>query len=47
VKLQEVALIAADYDGSPEPKTYREAQQCKDFSNWWEAMCIEFNNMEQ
>jgi hypothetical protein len=30
VKLQESALIATIYDGSPQPKTYREAQQCKD-----------------
>jgi hypothetical protein len=46
VKLQESALIATIYDGSPEPKTYREAQ-CEDLPNWWGAMCIEFNNMEQ
>jgi hypothetical protein len=47
LNLQEAALIATIYDGSPELKTYIEAQQCKDFPNWWEDMCIEFNNMEQ
>jgi hypothetical protein len=47
VKLQEAALIATVYDGSPEPKTYRESEQCKDFTDWWGDMCIEFNNMEQ
>jgi hypothetical protein len=47
VKLQDTVLKATIYDGGPEPKTYRKAQQCKDFPNWWGAMCIEFDNMEQ
>jgi hypothetical protein len=46
-KLQEAALIATVFDGSPEPKIYKEAKQCTNFPNWWGAMCIEFNNMEQ
>jgi hypothetical protein len=36
----EAALIATMYDGHPE------AINCPDFSNWWEAMCTEFSNME-
>jgi hypothetical protein len=47
VKLQEAAPIATIYDGSPEPKTNREEQQCIDIPNWREAMCIESDNMEQ
>jgi Reverse transcriptase (RNA-dependent DNA polymerase) len=42
----EAALIATMYDGNPEPKSYWEALTCPDFSNWWEAMCNESNNME-
>jgi hypothetical protein len=41
----EAALIATMYDGNPEPKSYWEAINCPDFSNWWEAMCTEFSNM--
>jgi Reverse transcriptase (RNA-dependent DNA polymerase) len=42
-----VAHIATVYDGSPEPKTYRESLQCPDAANWWVAICTEFANMEQ
>jgi hypothetical protein len=43
---QETALIATMYDGSPEPKNFYEAQNSTDFPNWWDAMCVELNNME-
>jgi hypothetical protein len=42
----EAAYLATVYDGNPEPKTFREAQMSTDFSNWGEAMCTEFRNME-
>jgi hypothetical protein len=41
----EAAYLATVYDGNPEPKTFREAQSSPDFSNWWEAMCIELRSM--
>jgi hypothetical protein len=37
---------ATMYDGNPEPKTYAQALKCNDFQNWWGAMCVELNNME-
>jgi hypothetical protein len=40
------ALLATIYDGNPEPKHYLEARTSPDLSNWWEAMCTEFRNME-
>jgi hypothetical protein len=40
------ADLATVYDGNPEPKNFKEAQNSPDFSNWWEAMCVEFRNME-
>jgi hypothetical protein len=43
----EYTLLATVYDGSPEPKSYKEAQSTPDFPNWWEAMVTEFKNMEQ
>jgi transposase InsO family protein len=42
----ESALLATVYDGNPEPKHYLEARTSPDSSNWWEAMCTEFKNME-
>jgi Reverse transcriptase (RNA-dependent DNA polymerase) len=42
-----VAHLVTVYDGSPEPKTYRESLQCPDAANWWVAICTEFVNMEQ
>jgi hypothetical protein len=42
----EAAYLATIYDGNLDPKTYREAQKCPDFSNWWEALCTEFRNKE-
>lgn len=30
----EAAHIATVHDGSPKPKTYREAKQCHDYPNW-------------
>jgi hypothetical protein len=42
----DTALIATMYDGNPEPKTYAQALKCSDFQSWWDAMCVEFNNME-
>jgi hypothetical protein len=41
------ALLATIYDGSPEPKSFKEAQSTPDFPNWWKAMVTEFTNMEQ
>jgi hypothetical protein len=43
---KEAALIVTMYDGNLEPKSYWEAINCPDISNWWEAMCTEFSNME-
>ena len=40
-------LLANIHDGSPEPKTYYEAKQSKDWFKWWEAMKTEFKNMEE
>jgi hypothetical protein len=34
VKIQEASFIATVYDGSPEPKKYKEAKQCKFPPNW-------------
>jgi hypothetical protein len=42
----EAAYLATVYEGNPEPKNFKEAQNSPDFSNWWEAMCVEFRNME-
>jgi hypothetical protein len=42
----EAYYLATVYDGNPEPKNFKEAQNSPDFSNWWESMCIEFRNME-
>jgi hypothetical protein len=42
----EDALIATMYDENPEPKSYWEAINCPDFSNWWEATFAEFSNMK-
>jgi hypothetical protein len=42
----QVAYLATVYDGNPVPKNFKEAQNSPDFSNWWEAMCVEFGNME-
>jgi Reverse transcriptase (RNA-dependent DNA polymerase) len=41
----EIALQATIYDGSPDPKSYAEAMTSSDRSNWWEAICTEFDNM--
>ena len=43
----EVARLATVYDGSPEPKTFKESLLCSDSTNWWEAMTTEFRNMEE
>jgi hypothetical protein len=43
----EAAYLATVYDGNPEPKNFKEAQNSPDFSNLWEATCVEFRNMEQ
>jgi hypothetical protein len=40
----EAAYLATVYDGNPEPKNFKEAQNSSDFSNWWEPMCVEFRN---
>jgi Reverse transcriptase (RNA-dependent DNA polymerase) len=42
-----VAHQATIFDGSPEPKTYRESLQCPDAANWWVVICTEFDNMER
>jgi hypothetical protein len=42
----EAAYLDTVYDGNPEPKNFKEAQNSPDFKNWWEAMCIEFRNMK-
>jgi mannosyltransferase OCH1-like enzyme len=39
-------LLATGYDGNPEPKHYLETKTSPDLSNLWEAVCIEFQNME-
>jgi hypothetical protein len=41
----ESAYLATVYDGNPEPKIFKEAQNTTGFSNWWEAMCVEFRIM--
>jgi hypothetical protein len=46
IKLQEVALIATVYDGSPEQQNYQEAKNTR-FPICWGVMWIEFNKMEQ
>jgi hypothetical protein len=43
----EVALLATVYDGSPEPKTFKESLECPDSPNWWAARKTEFKNMEE
>jgi Reverse transcriptase (RNA-dependent DNA polymerase) len=43
----EVALLATVYDGSPEPKTFKESLECHDSPNWWVAIKTEFRNMEE
>jgi hypothetical protein len=43
----ETAMVANLHDGSPEPKNYHEAKACKEWKDWWEAMCTEFKNMEE
>jgi hypothetical protein len=42
----EGAYLATVYDGNPEPKNFKEAQNSLDLSNWWEGICVEFRNME-
>jgi hypothetical protein len=42
-EINEAAYLTTVYDGNPVPK---KAQKCHSFSNWWEAMCTEFRNME-
>ena len=44
---KEASMIATINDGNPDPKTYKEAKVCKHWEDWWKAMCVEFNNMEQ
>ena len=44
---EEQALVANIHDGSPEPKSLYEAKQTKDWTQWWNAMKIEFKNMEE
>ena len=43
----ENAYVSTIHDGSPEPKTYKEARKSKFWAFWWEAMCTEFRNMEE
>jgi hypothetical protein len=40
------AYLATVHDGNLEPKNLKEAQNSTAYSNWWEAMCVEFRNME-
>ena len=44
---EEQALVANIHDGSPEPKSLYEDKQRKDWTQWWNAMKIEFKNMEE
>lgn len=46
-RIFEHAMVSTIHDGSPEPKTYSEAKKSKDWKVWWQAMCIEFKNMEE
>jgi hypothetical protein len=41
----EAAYLATVYDGNPKPKSFKEVQNIPEFSNWWEAMCVEFRNI--
>ena len=43
----EASMVANIQDGSPEPKTYIEAKASKDWKHWWDAICLEFDNMEE
>jgi hypothetical protein len=38
-----IRSLATFYNPNPH---FKEAQNSPDFSNWWEAMCVEFRNME-
>jgi Reverse transcriptase (RNA-dependent DNA polymerase) len=42
----ELIYVSTIHDGNPDPKNYAEAKNSKDWNKWWEAMCIEFKNME-
>jgi Reverse transcriptase (RNA-dependent DNA polymerase) len=42
----ELTYASTIHDGNPDPKNYVEAKNSKDWNKWWEAMCIEFKNMD-
>ena len=44
---KDYVMVANIHDGNPEPKSYYEARQCKDWSKWKTAMYTEFKNMEE
>ena len=44
---KEQVLMANIHDGSPEPKSLYEAKQTKEWTQWWNAMKVEFKNMEE
>jgi hypothetical protein len=40
-------MVANIHDGDPDPKSYYEAKQAKDWNEWWKAMKTEFENMDE
>ena len=46
-RIKDHAMIANIHDGNPEPKSFYEARQSKEWGEWWKAMKTEFQNMEE
>ena len=44
---EQMALTAGFTDGDDNPVNYAQVKNHKDKSEWWKAMCTEFQNIEK